>query len=54
MLTVPHSPASESLQMDEVQTELANGELMQADIVGSIEMRFQNRKVTVDAVVMDA
>jgi len=44
MLAIPRS-LSQRLQLaklDEVNTELANGEVMQADVVGPIEVRFQN------------
>jgi hypothetical protein len=35
-------------------TELANGDIMRADVVGPVEVRFQNRKTTVNAVVIEA
>jgi clan AA aspartic protease len=41
-------------KVDEVETELANGALMQADVVGPVEVRFQNRKTVVNAVVVEA
>ncbi|MEM7650181.1 MAG: retropepsin-like aspartic protease [Cyanobacteria bacterium P01_A01_bin.70] len=41
-------------KVDEVQTELANGEVMQAEVVGPIEVRFANRRASVDAVVIEA
>jgi len=56
MLAIPRS-LSQRLQLaklDEVNTELANGEVMQADVVGPIEVRFQNRKTIVNAVVVEA
>ncbi|NJN20126.1 MAG: retroviral-like aspartic protease [Leptolyngbya sp. RL_3_1] len=40
--------------VDEVDTELANGTLMRADVVGPVEVRFQNRKTVVNAVVVEA
>ncbi len=40
--------------VDEVDTELANGALMRADVVGPVEVRFQNRKTVVNAVVVEA
>ena len=41
-------------KVDEVQTELAHGEVMQAEVVGPIEVRFANRRASVDAVVIEA
>ena len=41
-------------KVDEVQTELANGEILQVDVVGPIEVRFQNRRATVDWVGIEA
>jgi clan AA aspartic protease len=41
-------------KVNEVETELANGALMQADVVGPVEVRFQNRKTVVNAVVVEA
>jgi predicted aspartyl protease len=41
-------------KVSEVDTELANGTLMQADVVGPVEVRFQNRKTVVNAVVVEA
>ncbi|MDA0268239.1 MAG: retropepsin-like aspartic protease [Cyanobacteria bacterium] len=40
--------------VDEVDTELANGTLMRADVVGPVEVRFQNRRTVVNAVVVEA
>jgi hypothetical protein len=56
MLAVPRSLARllSLRKVDEVQTELANGDILEADIAGSIEVRFQNRRATVDAVVIEA
>ena len=56
MLTIPRSLARllNLQKMDEVQTELANGEVMQAEVVGPIEVRFANRRASVDAVVIEA
>lgn len=56
MLVVPRS-LTKLLNLhktDEVQTELADGSTMQADVVGPIEIRFQNRTALVDAVVVEA
>ena len=49
MLTIPRSLARllNLQKMDEVQTELANGEVMQAEVVGPIEVRFANRRASV-------
>ncbi|MGD1907483.1 MAG: retroviral-like aspartic protease family protein [Leptolyngbyaceae cyanobacterium] len=41
-------------KLDEVDAELANGSLMRADVVGPLEVRFQNRKTVVNAVVVEA
>ncbi len=56
MLAVPRSLARllSLRKVDEVQTELANGDILEADIAGSIEVRFQNRRAAVDAVVIEA
>jgi len=55
MLAIPRS-LSQQLQLakDEINTELANGEVMRADVVGPVEVRFQNRQTTVNAVVVKA
>jgi clan AA aspartic protease len=56
MLAIPRS-LSQQLQLaklDEINTELANGEVMRADVVGPVEVRFQNRQTTVNAVVIEA
>ena len=56
MLAIPRSLAGllNLRKVDEVQTELANGEILPVDVVGPIEVRFQNRRATVDAVVIEA
>jgi antitoxin component of MazEF toxin-antitoxin module len=41
-------------KMDEIQTELANGDILPVDVVGPVEVRFQNRKTLVNAVVIEA
>lgn len=56
MLAIPRSLARllDLRKRDEVQTELTNGDIRQAEVVGPIEVRFQNRRATVDAVVIEA
>jgi len=56
MLAIPRSLARmlNLRKMDEIQTELANGDIMQVDVVGPVEVRFQNRKTLVNAVVIEA
>ncbi|MEM9008683.1 MAG: retroviral-like aspartic protease family protein [Cyanobacteria bacterium P01_F01_bin.86] len=56
MLVVPRSLANllSLRELDKVQTELADGSIMQADVVGPVEVRFQNRKTVVGAVVVEA
>jgi clan AA aspartic protease len=41
-------------KVDEVDAELANGDVMRADVVGPVEVRFQNRKTVVNAIVVEA
>lgn len=41
-------------KVDEVDAELANGDVMRVDVVGPIEVRFQNRKTVVNAIVVEA
>lgn len=56
MLTLSRS-LSQRLKLakvDEVDAELANGDVMRADVVGPIEVRFQNRKTVVNAIVVEA
>jgi hypothetical protein len=51
MLTLSRS-LSQRLKLakvDEVDAELANGDVMRADVVGPVEVRFQNRKTVVNA-----
>ena len=56
MLAIPRSLARmlNLRKMDEIQTELANSDIMQVDVVGPLEVRFQNRKTLVNAVVIEA
>ncbi len=56
MLVVPRSLAKllNLRGLDTVQTELADGSILQADVVGPVEVRFQNRKTVVGAVVVEA
>jgi clan AA aspartic protease len=56
MLAIPRSLARmlNLRKMDEIQTELANGDILQVDVVGPVEVRFQNRKTLVNAVVIEA
>lgn len=56
MLAVPRSLAKvlNLRELDNIQTELADGSIMQADVVGPVEVRFQNRKTIVNAVVVEA
>lgn len=56
MLAIPRSLAQllALRQVDEVQTELANGDIMTVAVVGPVEVRFQNRRATVDAIVIEA
>lgn len=56
MLTLSRS-LSEKLhlaKLDEIEAELADGSVMRADVVGPVEVRFQNRKTIANAVVVDA
>jgi clan AA aspartic protease len=56
MLTLSRS-LSQRLKLakvDEVDAELANGDVMRADVVGPVEVRFQNRKTVVNAIVVEA
>ena len=39
-------------KLDEREGELADGSLTQLDIVGPVEVRFENRRATVDAIVL--
>lgn len=39
---------------DSVETELADRSILQADVVGPVEVKFQNRRTVVDAVVVEA
>ena len=39
---------------DDVETEFTNGEILKAEVVGPLEVHFQNRIATVDAVVAEA
>ncbi|MDB9528716.1 retroviral-like aspartic protease family protein [Oscillatoria sp. CS-180] len=56
MLTIPRllSQKLQLAKLDEVEAELADGSVMRADVVGPLEVRFQNRKTVVNAVVVDA
>jgi clan AA aspartic protease len=56
MLAIPRSLARmlNLRKMDEIQTELANGDILPVDVVGPVEVRFQNRKTLVNAVVIEA
>ncbi len=38
--------------VDSAQAELADGSIKQVDIVGPVEIRFKNRRCSVDAAVM--
>jgi clan AA aspartic protease len=38
--------------LDEQEAELADGTLRKVNIVGPVEVRFENRRTTVDAVVL--
>jgi hypothetical protein len=56
MLTLSRS-LSQRLKLakvDEVDAELATGDVMRADVVGPVEVRFQNRKTVVNAIVVEA
>ncbi|WP_008316688.1 retroviral-like aspartic protease family protein [Leptolyngbya sp. PCC 6406] len=56
MLTIPKS-LSQRLnlsKLDQVQAELADGSIMEAEVVGPLEVRFQNRKALVEAIVVNA
>ena len=56
MLVIPRSLARtlNLRKMDEIQTELANGDILQVDVVGPVEVRFLDRKTLVNAVVIEA
>jgi clan AA aspartic protease len=38
--------------LDEIEAELADGSLRKVEIVGPVEIRFENRRTTVDAAVL--
>jgi clan AA aspartic protease len=39
-------------KVDEMQAELADGSVIQLDVVGPVEVRFQNRRTIVNAMVL--
>jgi clan AA aspartic protease len=39
-------------KVDEMQAELADGSVIQLEVVGPVEVRFQNRRTTVNAMVV--
>jgi clan AA aspartic protease len=39
-------------KIDEMQAELADGSVIQLDVVGPVEVRFQNRRTIVNAMVL--
>lgn len=56
MLTLSHS-LSQRLNLakvDQMEAELADGSIIQAEVVGPVEVRFANRRTVVNALVVPA